>query len=151
MGRSSRPHRYGKIFSSTSVPASRDGCDVDGVAAVDRRCEVEGGASEVHRSILSSLTFATELEDEVARQRGLKSEPAEPSLSTYATVLEREVALGHGITSEEDYVSYDAGLRARGHRRRLRAWEEAASPLDLGRCVWAARPVSSPKQIPPCH
>jgi hypothetical protein len=46
MGRSSRPHQYGKLFTSTSVPASRDGCDVDGVAGADHRCEVEGSASE---------------------------------------------------------------------------------------------------------
>jgi hypothetical protein len=33
----------------------------------------KAGQVKAHRSILSSLTSATELEDEVARERGLKS------------------------------------------------------------------------------
>jgi hypothetical protein len=51
--------------------------------------------SMAHRPIPSSLSSATELEVEVARERGLKGDPAEPY-----SALEEEAALGHGGTDK---------------------------------------------------
>jgi hypothetical protein len=48
-----------------------------------------------HRPIPSSLSSATELEEEVARERELKGDPAEPY-----SALEEEEALGHGGTDK---------------------------------------------------
>lgn len=71
-----------------------------------------------HQMIPSSPTSVTELEEEVAPERGLKGAPAEPSSSIYATALEEEVALGRWSLEEDD-----EGRNARG--RRLEEREEA--------------------------